>query len=94
MRQSKSKKDIEILKWFSDPYTIAEANGDTLNMYAVKFGRTNMQESELKKTIVFHYKLYQKNGIEMMDMEQPNEKNANLKEGFADLWERICGRRY
>jgi inner membrane protein len=94
MQQCKSKKDIEILKWFSDPYTIAQANGDTLNIYAVKFGRTNMQETELKKTFVFHYKLYQKDGKEMMGMEQPNEKNANLKEGFDDLWERICGRRY
>lgn len=94
LQQGKSKKDIEILKWFGDPYTIAQTNGDTLNMYAVKFGRTNMQESELKKTFVFHYKLYQKNGKEMMGMEQANEKNMNMKEGFVDLWERICGRRY
>ena len=64
MQQCKSKKDVEILRWFSDPYTIAQTNGDTLNMYAVKFGRTNMQESELQKTFVFHYKLYQKNGVE------------------------------
>jgi inner membrane protein len=94
MQQTKSKKDIAILRWFGDPYTIAAKNGDTLNLYAVKFGRTNMQESELQKTFVFHYKLYQKNGSEMMGMEQPNEKNANLKEGFVDLWERICGKRY
>jgi inner membrane protein len=92
MQNSKSKKDIERLKWFSDPYTIAQANGDTLNVYAVKFGRTNMQETELKKTFVFHYKLYQENGVEMMDMERPNERSANIKKGFADLWERICGR--
>jgi len=94
MNNNKSRKDIELLKWFSDPYTIAEANGDTLNVYAVKFGRTNMRETELKKTFVFHYKLYQTNGIEMMGMEKPNEKNMNLKEGFADLWERIRGKRY
>ena len=94
MQQCKSKKDVEIVRWFSDPYTIAQTNGDTLNMYAVKFGRTNMQENELQKAIVFHYKLYQKNGIEMMGMEQANEKNTNFKETFVDLWERICGRRY
>lgn len=94
MQQCKSKKDIAVLKWFGDPYTIAQTNGDTLNMYAVKFGRTNMQESEMQKTFVFHYKLYQKNGQEMMGMEQANEKNMNMKEGFVDLWERICGRRY
>jgi inner membrane protein len=94
MQQSKSKRDVAILRWFGDPYTIAQANGDTLNIYAVKFGRTNMQENELQKTFVFHYKLYQKNGEEMMGMEQATEKNTNLKEGFIDLWERINGRRY
>ena len=94
MQQCKSKKDVEIIKWFGDPYTIAQTNGDTLNMYAVKFGRTNMAESELQKTFIFHYKLYQTNGNEIMGMEQANEKNTNLKEGFVDLWERICGRRY
>ncbi len=94
MEECKSKKDVEILKWFGDPYTIAQANGDTLNVYAVKFGRTNLQESELQKTFIFHYKLYQKDGKEMMGMEEPNDKNMNMKENFNDLWERICGRRY
>ena len=94
MDECKSKKDVEILRWFADPYTIAQTDGDTLNMYAVKFGRTNMLENDMQKTFIFHYKLYQKDGKEMMGMEQPNEKNANLKEGFVDLWERICGRRY
>lgn len=94
MKQCKSKKDIAILKWFSDPYTIAQTNGDTLNMYAVKFGRTNMLENELKKTFVFHYKLYQKNDKEIMGMEEANEKNMDFKKNFADLCERILGRRY
>lgn len=94
MQQSKSKKDVALIKWFGDPFTIAEEDGDTLNMYAVKFGRTNMEENALNKTFIFHYKLYQKDGIEMMGMEQPNDKNSNLKKGFIDLWERICGRRY
>ena len=94
MEECKSKKDVEILRWFADPYTIAQTDGDTLNMYAVKFGRTNMLENDMQKTFIFHYKLYQKDGKEMMGMEQPNEKNANLKEGFVDLWERICGRRH
>ncbi len=94
MEQCKSKKDIEILQWFSDPYTIAQANGDTLNVYAVKFGRTNMRENELEKTFIFHYKLFQNNGEEMMGMKQANGENTNFKESFVDLWERICGRRY
>lgn len=94
MQQCKSKNDVAILRWFGDPYTIAQTNADTLNIYSVKFGRTNLQETELKKTFVFHYKLYQQNGKEMMGMEQANEKNMNMKENFTDLWERILGRRY
>ncbi|MBL7911987.1 MAG: metal-dependent hydrolase [Bacteroidia bacterium] len=94
MQHCKSTKDVAVLKWFSDPYTIAQTNGDTLNMYAVKFGRTNMMENELKKTFVFHYKLYQKNGKEIMGMEDANDKNVDFKKNFEDLWERICGRRY
>lgn len=94
MEQCKSKKDVAVLQWFSDPYTIAEANGDTLNVYAVKFGRTNMQESELEKTFIFHYKLYQENGEEKMGMQQATKENTNFKESLTDLWERICGRRF
>lgn len=94
MQQSKSKTDVEVLRWFSDPYTLAKANGDTLNMYAIKFGRTNMLETELEKTFMFHYKLYQKDGKEIMGMQQANPKNTNFKEGLKDIWERICGRRY
>jgi inner membrane protein len=94
MQQCKSKKDVEILRWFSDPYTIAQTNGDTLKMFAVKFGRTNMNQNELQKTFIFHYKLYQKDGQEIMGMEEANQKNMDFKESFSDLWERICGRRY
>lgn len=93
MHNSKSKKDVEIVRWFGDPFTIAQQNADTLNMYAVKFGRSNMLESELEKTFIFHYTLWQENGKEIMGMKEPNSKNMNLKEGFIDLWERICGRR-
>jgi hypothetical protein len=89
MNASKSKEDVALIKWFGDPYTIAQANGDTLNMYAVKFGRTNMKETELQKTFIFHYKIFQQNGIWQMGMEEPNQENANLKEGFIDLWGRI-----
>jgi inner membrane protein len=94
MQQSKSKNDVAILKWFSDPYTLARANGDTLNMYALKFGRMNMTENELEKTMIFHYKLYQENGKEVMKAKEPDRENTNFNDAFTDLWERICGRRW
>ena len=81
----------EALQWFSNGYSIAENDGDTLNVYCTKFGRTNMTQSELEKSFIFHYKLFKQNGETKMSMEEPNEKNANMKEGIKDLWQRIIG---
>ncbi|MBK9284648.1 MAG: metal-dependent hydrolase [Sphingobacteriaceae bacterium] len=86
--------DVAKIKWFGDPYTIARRNGDTLNMYAVKFGRSNFQETTLEKTFIFHYKLFQENGIERMTMFQPSGKDMKFKENILDIWDRICGRTY
>ncbi|MBP6623827.1 MAG: metal-dependent hydrolase [Chitinophagaceae bacterium] len=84
--------DIRLLKWFSQGYSIARQQGDTLNVYCVKFGRTNMKETDLKKTMVFHYKLYVEKGIWKMGMEEPSNANTNMKEGFIDLVQRIQGK--
>lgn len=84
-------RDIKTLQWFSNGYILAENDGDTLNVYCTKFGRTNMKESKLEKTMIFHYKLYLENGKWQMGMEEPNNENANMKQGFVDLWQRIHG---
>ncbi|HOZ52371.1 MAG TPA: metal-dependent hydrolase [Chitinophagaceae bacterium] len=84
--------DVKLLKWFSKGYTISDQDGDTLNVYCVKFGRTNMIETELEKTFIFHYKLYFDKGEWQMGMEEPNDRNANMKEGFKDLIKRIQGK--
>jgi inner membrane protein len=91
---SASKDDVARIRWFGNPYTIARTNGDTLNVYAVKFGRTNMLETELQKTFIFHYTLYKQNNVWQMGMVEPTNETANFKDGFVDLWERINGRRH
>ena len=91
---SKSKEDVARIRWFGDPYTIARQNGDTLDVYAVKFGRTNMLETDLKKTFIFHYTLFEHNNLWQMGMVEPTQDNADFKEGFVDLWARITGTRH
>ena len=81
----------KLLKWFSNGYSICQQNGDTLNVYCVKFGRTNLSEKDMQKTFVFHYKLYQEKGKWQMGMEEPNSKNADMKQGFRDLLRHING---
>lgn len=92
MDQHPDTADVKLLRWFSQGYSICEQDGDTLNVYCVKFGRTNMKESGLEKTFVFHYKLYFENSQWQMGMEEPNDQNANMKEGFIDLVKRIQGK--
>ncbi len=84
--------DTKLLKWFSHGYSICQQDGDTLNVYCVKFGRTNMTQQDLEKTFIFHYKLYFDKGKWQMGMEEPNNQNANMKEGFIDLINRIQGK--
>ncbi len=83
--------DVQLLTWFSGDYDITEKKGDTLQVYCVKFGRTNMKEETCEKTFVMYYKLYQTDGRWHMGMQEPNQKNANMKEGFFDLMDRIHG---
>lgn len=84
--------NVKLLKWFGQGYTICQQDGDTLNVYCVKFGRTNMKETDVEKTFIFHYKLYQEAGQWRMGMEEPNDRNSNMKEGFIDLMNRIQGK--
>ncbi len=88
-----NQTDAAILKWFGDPYTISDPNADTLNVYAVKFGRTKMSEDSMRETFIFHYKIFQKDGKDMMGMDEGKRSDFNIKEGFIDIWERINGRR-
>ncbi len=84
--------DVKLLKWFSKGYSICEQDGDTLNVYCVKFGRTNLTKTDLEGTFIFHYKLFYANQKWQMGMEEPNNKNANMKDGFNDLMKRIQGK--
>ncbi len=93
MDKSESKADIAALRWFADPYTIAEDNGDTLNVYGVKFGRTNFTETEMAKTFDFHYKIFKKDGKWELGMKDPSQNDRSITAAFSDLWERICGRK-
>lgn len=82
----------EALKWFSQGYDISEKNGDTLNVFCVKFGRTNLKKDSLHSTFVFHYKLFPFSPNTTMTMVEPTPDKFSYKEGIIDLYERIMGK--
>jgi inner membrane protein len=86
------KKRAEVLNWFAQGYDISVRMKDTLNVFCVKFGRTNMKEKDVKSTFVFHYKLFKVDGRDTMTMIDPSSQNMNYKEGLKDLYQRIKGK--
>jgi inner membrane protein len=92
LEKYENKEKSETLQWFSKGYDISEQNGDTLNVYCVKFGRMNMEERETNKAFGFYYKLYYENGVSKMKTQEPKLNKNEFKKAFGDLYKRIMGK--
>jgi inner membrane protein len=86
-------KNRNALLWFSKGYDLSEFNGDTLNVYCVKFGRTNMTLRDMKGTFGFYYRLHQTNGQPTMTMFEPKLSKKEFNLGVSDMYSRIRGDR-
>lgn len=84
-----NKADVDLLKWFSQGYYLGEKRGDTLDFYAVKFGRNNFTETRAAKSFIFHYSLYKKDGEWIFGTQEPNRKNFDMKKAFEELKEKV-----
>lgn len=85
-------EDARMLEWFSQGYYHCQQNGDTLDVFIPKFGRGNLDETDAKKTFLFYYQLYRKNGKWELNAHQPNEKEMDMKEGFKQLCRHIMAK--
>lgn len=81
------------LLWFSKGYSISQWSQDTLEVYCVKFGRTNMTRKDLKGTFGFYYRLHTIDGKPSMTMFEPKLSKKEFEAGVADLYLRILGER-
>jgi inner membrane protein len=81
---------LNTLKWFSQgAYLIEPSDSQSINVFIVKWGRSNYLETEPKKTVVFYYRL-QKDGTEVkLKTIRPKFGKAELKMAFAQLYKRI-----
>jgi inner membrane protein len=83
--------DARMLTWFSQGFCFTQRNNDTLEVFIPKFGRGDLDKTLAKETFIFYYKLYSKNGVWMMDAQQPSSKDMKFKEAFTQLIEKIMG---
>ncbi|MBL7765195.1 MAG: metal-dependent hydrolase [Chitinophagaceae bacterium] len=90
-----STKDIQLLTWFSQGYYICNRREDTLDFYAVKFGPTSFRQSDTsaEKFFLFYYKLYTRDGKEILDFRQPSQSKEDFGRAFDELLDRIAGKK-
>ncbi|MBK8145548.1 MAG: metal-dependent hydrolase [Bacteroidetes bacterium] len=91
LMDSSKSPDASMLKWFSQGFYFAQQNKDTVEVFIPKFGRGDLDKIAAKETFIFYYKLYNKNGVWMMDAQQPSSKDMKFKEAFAQLIQKIMG---
>ena len=84
-------EDARMLTWFSQGFIFSQTNHDTLEVFIPKFGRGDFDKTAAKETFLFYYKLYKKDGVWMMDAQQPSKKDMKFKEAFAQLINKILG---
>lgn len=83
-------KALNTLKWFSQGAYLLEANdSNTLNVYIVKWGRSNYSETDAKKTFVFYYELRKEDGNVTLHTIRPDFKKMKISDAFVQLWNRI-----
>ncbi len=82
-------KQVEVLNWFSNGYTLARRDKDTLLYYAIKFGRTNLDSMLTdKETFGFYYKLYKDStGNCVMGFNDYN--NFSFATAWKKLWKGV-----
>lgn len=97
------KRNIELLQpikqsfavqsaiWFSaGKYFVEKGQGDTLNFYITKWGRSNISQTDPYKMMLFYNKIYKnKNGKVTIKQVEPDFTKADFANYFALIHNRI-----
>jgi hypothetical protein len=87
-----AKKELSILHWFSQGKYFVTEDGDTLQFYNAKWGRSNFRSADPDKAFFFHYSIYNNAGRWVAASVEP-EFDGSMKEAFKDLWKRVFNAR-
>lgn len=82
-------KGLKTLKWFSQgKYFIEQNDSNTINVYIVKWGRSDFSQVDPKKAFIFYYQVDKRKPDEIKNIE-PKFNGEMFKKAFAQLWDRI-----
>ena len=82
-------KGLNTLKWFSQgKYFCQQNHADTLNVYIVKWGRSDFSQTDPEKAFIFYYKISKQHPDQIIAVE-PKFSGDLMKRGLQQLWKRI-----
>lgn len=82
-------KGLNTLKWFSQgKYFCQQNHADTLNVYIVKWGRSDFSQTDPEKAFIFYYKISKQHPDQIIAVE-PKFSGDLMKRGLQQLWNRI-----
>jgi inner membrane protein len=83
-------KELETLKWFSQGmYILEKKDSATLNVFVVKFGRSDFEKTKPEEAFIFYYELKREGDKFKVTTNRPDFKDWSILEAFQKLWERI-----
>jgi inner membrane protein len=84
---------INTLRWFSDDYYVfSEPTPDSIYFYDLRFGTFKMKRTDPEK-YVFKFNIHRDNtGNYVLKDQGERPRDANFREAFGALWDRIMGR--
>lgn len=81
---------LSTLKWFSQgAYLLEKPNDSTLNVYIVKWGRTNYQATDAQNAFVFYQQLRKSGNQVVLHTIRPQMDGKMFKLALSQLWNRI-----
>ncbi len=82
-------KGLTTLKWFSQgKYFIEQKDSNVINVYIVKWGRSDFSQVDPKKAFIFYYQVDKRKPDEINNIE-PKFDFEMFKKAFSQLWNRI-----
>lgn len=82
-------KGIETLKWFSQgKYILNLKDSNTLNVYIVKWGRSDFSKKDVQDAFIFYYEV-NRNRPDEIKAIQPKLDGEIMSKALQQLWDRI-----
>jgi inner membrane protein len=89
LRGLENTREVSTLHWFSQGYWFAETDGNHIDYYLVKWGRTDIDEDGSERAFVFHWELYPETDRLVARQVRPEWGERDFRRALSRLWRRI-----